>query len=46
MSQAWNGRDRKGNILPLETYVWIAIGIDNNGNQVIGKGNVTLIPNQ
>ena len=46
MSQAWNGRDRKGNILPLETYIWIAIGIDNNGNQVIGKGNVTLIPNQ
>ena len=46
MGQAWNGRDRKGNILPLETYVWIAIGIDNNGNQVIGKGNVTLVPTQ
>jgi PKD repeat protein len=45
MSKYWDGNDKKGNPLPLETYIWIAVGIDNDGNQVIGKGNITLVRN-
>ena len=45
MSKYWDGNDRKGNPLPLETYIWIAEGVDNKGIQVIGKGNITLIRN-
>ncbi len=45
MSKYWDGNDRKGNPLPLETYIWIAEGVDNKGIHVIGKGNITLIRN-
>jgi PKD repeat protein len=45
MSKYWDGNDRNGNPLPMETYIWIAVGVDNNGNQVIGKGNITLVRN-
>ena len=45
MNKYWDGNNKSGNPLPMATYIWIAVGIDDNGNQVIGKGDVTLIRN-
>ncbi len=42
MSQYWDGTTN-GKELPTETYSWIILAIDEQGKQLIRKGNVTLI---
>ncbi|MBU3745392.1 MAG: T9SS type B sorting domain-containing protein, partial [Sediminibacterium sp.] len=42
MGQAWDGT-YQGKPLPMDTFVFVASGIDKKGNTVIRKGNVTLI---
>ncbi|MDP4215934.1 MAG: gliding motility-associated C-terminal domain-containing protein, partial [Bacteroidota bacterium] len=38
----WDGRF-KGVLQPVETYLWIAEGIDNQGKKVVQKGMVSLV---
>jgi adhesin/invasin len=38
----WDGTF-KGTPQPIETYLWIAEGIDNNGNRVLRKGMTSLV---
>ena len=38
----WNGISY-GEKQPMDVYVWIAEGIDNNGNIIRKNGNVLLI---
>jgi adhesin/invasin len=38
----WDGRF-KGVPQPVETYLWMAEGIDNKGNRVVQKGMVSLV---
>ena len=38
----WDGRV-KGVPQPVETYLWIAEGVDTNGKKVVQKGMVSLI---
>jgi gliding motility-associated-like protein len=40
--QGWDGRVN-GVLQPMATYVWIAEGIDNNGQTVRKEGSVTLL---
>jgi len=42
MGQTWDGT-YQGKPLPMDTFVFVASGIDKKGNTVIRKGNVTLI---
>jgi gliding motility-associated-like protein len=42
MSQYWDGTSN-GKEVPTETYSWIILAIDEQGKQLIRKGNVTLI---
>ena len=42
MSQYWDGTTN-GKEVPTETYSWIILAIDEQGKQLIRKGNVTLI---
>jgi gliding motility-associated-like protein len=44
MSQYWDGTS-KGKEVPTETYSWIILAIDEQGKQLMRKGNVTLIRN-
>jgi len=41
-NQGWDGRF-KGVPQPVETYLWIAEGIDINGNKIVQKGMVSLV---
>ncbi|MDE3124699.1 MAG: gliding motility-associated C-terminal domain-containing protein [Bacteroidota bacterium] len=40
--QGWDGRVN-GVLQPMATYVWIAEGVDNNGQTVRKEGSVTLL---
>ena len=44
MSKYWDGTTN-GKEVPTETYSWIILAIDEQGKQLIRKGNVTLIRN-
>ncbi|HHH54478.1 MAG TPA: gliding motility-associated C-terminal domain-containing protein, partial [Bacteroidetes bacterium] len=39
----WNGLDNNGNDLIEGSYMWVFIGMDENGNQNVYKGTVTLL---
>ena len=41
-NQGWNGM-WKGAAQPVESYLWIAEGIDVNGNKIVQKGVVSLV---
>lgn len=41
-AQGWDGNS-SGTKQPMDVYVWIAEGIDNNGNVIRRNGNVLLI---
>ena len=41
-NQGWDGTF-KGVPQPVETYLWIAEGIDNNGKKIVQKGMVSLV---
>jgi gliding motility-associated-like protein len=41
-NSGWDGRV-KGVPQPVETYLWIAEGVDNNGKKIVQKGMVSLI---
>jgi len=42
MGKAWDGT-YNGKPLPMDTFVFVIIGIDTKGNSILRKGNVTLI---
>ncbi len=44
INQGWDGTVN-GKPMPMSTYAWVISGIDNYGNELIQKGNVTLIRN-
>ena len=44
MSKYWDGTSN-GKEVPTETYSWIILAIDEQGKQLMRKGNVTLIRN-
>jgi len=41
-SAGWDGR-YKGVPQPVETYLWVAEGIDTNGKKIVQKGMVSLV---
>jgi gliding motility-associated-like protein len=41
-NQGWDGKF-KGVAQPVETYLWVAEGIDTEGNKVVQKGMVSLV---
>ena len=41
-NQGWDGTF-KGVQQPVETYLWIAEGIDTNGRKIVQKGMVSLV---
>ncbi|HUB60580.1 MAG TPA: Ig-like domain-containing protein [Puia sp.] len=41
-NQGWDGT-LKGVPQPIETYLWIAEGIDTNGKKIVAKGMVSLV---
>jgi gliding motility-associated-like protein len=41
-NQGWDGTF-KGVAQPVETYLWIAEGIDENGHKVVAKGMTSLV---
>ena len=41
-NQGWDGTF-KGVAQPVETYLWIAEGIDINGKKIVQKGMVSLV---
>jgi gliding motility-associated-like protein len=41
-NQGWDGRF-KGVPQPIESYLWIAEGIDTNGKTIVAKGVVSLV---
>ncbi|SIT28763.1 gliding motility-associated C-terminal domain-containing protein [Filimonas lacunae] len=42
MARGWDGTCN-GELQPLATYVWVAEGVDNNGNTIRRQGSVTLL---
>jgi gliding motility-associated-like protein len=42
MGKGWDGTIN-GKRMPMDTYVFMVIGVDNNGNSIFRKGDVTLI---
>ncbi len=39
----WNGIDNNGNDLIEGSYMWVFIGVDENGNKNVYKGTVTIL---